>query len=128
MFKSAHEFVSQAKQLIKECSPEEVLKQITAPDVLIVDVREPDEYRQGHLAGSVNIPRGMLEFKISNEPALQNVGRAMVLYCKTSGRAALASVALKNMGFENVVSMSGGFDAWVAAGLPVAKPREMSFE
>lgn len=128
MFKPAHELVVEAKKLVKECSPEELHARMAAPHALVIDVREPDEYRQGHIPGAVNIPRGMLEFKISSEPALQQVDRPILLCCKSSGRAALSAVALHNMGFSNVVSVAGGFDAWIAGGHPVAKPREISFE
>jgi len=128
MFKPAHELVQEAKKSVKECSPADLHSRLTVPETLLIDVREPDEYRQGHIAGSVNIPRGMLEFKISNEPALQNLTRSIVLYCKTSGRAALSAVAMQSMGFDNVLSLAGGFDLWVADGHPVAKPREIVFE
>lgn len=128
MFKSAHLLVQEAKKSVKEFSAAEVQQRLSSPGTLLIDVREPDEYRQGHIAGAVNIPRGMLEFKISNEPALQQLDRALIVYCKTSGRAALSVVALQTMGFINVTSLAGGFDAWAAGNLPVAKPREMSFE
>ena len=111
MFKPAHELVQEAKKSVKEC-----------------DVREPNEYRQGHIAGSVNIPRGLLEFKISNEPALQNLTRPIIVYCKTSGRAALSVVAMQSMGFQSITSLAGGFDAWVAEGHPVVQPNLVSFE
>lgn len=128
MFKPAHELVQEAKKSVKECGPGEILDQLAANKALLIDVREPDEYRQGHIAGALNIPRGMLEFKISNEPSLQDTARPLIIYCKTSGRAALAVVALHSMGFQNVQSLAGGFDAWVANNHPVAKPREVSFE
>ena len=128
MFKPAHELVMEAKKSVRELSPAEIHERLTSTNTLLIDVREPDEYRQGHIAGSVNIPRGMLEFKISNEPALQNLTRPAIVYCKTSGRAALSVVAMQSMGFQNVLSMAGGFDAWVAEGRSVAKPHEISFE
>lgn len=128
MFKPAHELVLEAKKSVKECISEDIHEKLMVPETLLIDVREPDEYRQGHIARSVNIPRGMLEFKISNEPLLQNLARPIIVYCKTSGRAALAVVAMQSMGFQNVVSLAGGFDAWVAAAHPVAKPHEISFE
>lgn len=128
MFKPAHELVMEAKKSVTELPPSEIHNKLTSPNTLLIDVREPDEYRQGHIAGSVNIPRGMLEFKISNEPALQNLTRSIIVYCKTSGRAALSVIAMQSMGFQNVLSMAGGFDAWVAEGHPVAKPHEVSFE
>lgn len=128
MFKPAHELVQEAKKSVHECTATEIRNKLAASGTLLIDVREPDEYRQGHIAGSVNIPRGMLEFKISNEPALQNVTRPVIVYCKTSGRAALSAVALQSMGFQNVLSLAGGFDSWTAEGLAVAKPRDISFE
>lgn len=128
MFKPAHELVFEAKKSVKECSPEEIHSRMAMPETLVIDVREPDEHRQGHIPGAVNIPRGMLEFKISGEPALQRLERPIVVYCKTSGRAALSVVVLQTMGFGNVVSLAGGFDAWSAAGRAVAKPRDVSFE
>jgi rhodanese-related sulfurtransferase len=128
MIKTAHELVMEAKKSIVELPSAEVHNKLGDTDILLIDVREPDEYRQGHITGAVNIPRGMLEFKISNEPALQNLMRPIILYCKTSGRAALSAVTLKSMGFENIQSMAGGFDSWVAEGYPVAQPRDISFE
>ena len=129
MFKPAHELVLEAKKSVNEYSPAAIRDQLTGvPDTLLIDVREPDEYRQGHLPGAVNIPRGMLEFRISNEPQLQNLSRPIVVYCKTSGRAALCAAALHDMGYLNVVSIAGGFDAWAAAGKPVARPETPSFD
>lgn len=128
MFKPAHELVLEAKKSVRECTPAELHDRLAQSPTLLVDVREPDEYRQGHIAGAVNIPRGMLEFRISNEPSLQDVARPIAVYCKTSGRAALSVVALQSMGFGNVVSLAGGFDAWVAEQRPVARPRDISFE
>lgn len=129
MFKPAHELVLEAKKSVNEHSPAAINDQIsTVPGTLLIDVREPDEFRQGHLPGSINIPRGMLEFRISGEPQLQNLSRPIVVYCKTSGRAALSVVAMQTMGFTNVLSLAGGFDAWVAEQRAVAKPHEISFD
>ena len=129
MFKPAHELVLEARKSVNEYSPAAIHDQLTsAPDTLMIDVREPDEFRQGHIAGSINIPRGMLEFRISNEPQLQNLSRPIVVYCKTSGRAALSVVAMQTMGFTSVMSLAGGFDAWAAAGKPVARPETPSFD
>lgn len=128
MFKPAHELVLEAKKSVRECSPDQLHALLTVPDTLLIDVREPDEYRQGHIAGAVNIPRGVLEFRISGEPSLQDVARPVIVYCKTSGRAALSAVAMQSMGFANVTSVAGGFDAWLAVKHPIAKPRDISFE
>ncbi|OZB46748.1 MAG: sulfurtransferase [Polynucleobacter sp. 39-45-136] len=98
-----------------------------ASDILL-DVREADEYASGHIPGAVHISRGLLEFKLSNSPELASRDLKIVLYCKTSGRAALAAKALHDMGYLNVESIAGGFDAWAAAGNPVAKPQPLEFE
>lgn len=128
MFKPAHELVLEAKKSVTECSPAEVHDRMTSANALLIDVREPDEYRQGHVASAVNIPRGMLEFRISMEPTLQNLARPIILYCKNSGRSALSAIAMQSMGFTNVVSMAGGFEAWTADGRPAVKPRDISFD
>ncbi len=125
--KTAHDLVAAAKANIQEISVAEAEQAIREADVL-VDVREADEYAAGHVPGAVHVSRGMLEFKFSANPALQSRDLAVVLYCKTSGRAALASAALHEMGYLNVRSISGGFDAWAASGKPVAKPEIPSFE
>lgn len=128
MFKSAQQLVQEAKQSVQEIPAAAVHDRLANGEALLLDVREPDEYRQGHLAGAINIPRGMLEFKISADPQLQKLSRPIIVYCKTSGRAALSVVAMQSMGFANVVSLAGGFDAWAAEGHPVAKPTPVSFE
>lgn len=125
--KTAHDLVAAAKTRVQEITVADAEQAIREADVL-VDVREADEFAAGHLAGAVHISRGMLEFRFSANPALQSRDLNIVLYCKTSGRAALAAAALHDMGYLNVRSISGGFDAWVAAGKPVAKPETPSFE
>jgi rhodanese-related sulfurtransferase len=125
--KTAHDLVAAAKTRVQEISVAGADQAIRDADVL-VDVRETDEFAAGHLPGAVHISRGMLEFKFSGTPALQPRDIKIVLYCKTSGRAALAAVALHDMGYLNVQSIAGGFDAWVVAGKPVAKPEAPSFE
>jgi len=125
--KTAHDLVAAAKARVQEVALDHAEQAIRESDVL-VDVREADEFAAGHLGGAVHISRGMLEFKFSANPALQPRGLKIVLYCKTSGRAALAAAVLHDMGYLNVQSIAGGFDAWVAAGKPVAKPDTPSFD
>lgn len=124
--KTALDLVAAAKARIQELSLAEAEIAIAQAGVLI-DVREPDEYRQGRLPGAVNMPRGLLEFQIGAQPALARRDIPIVLYCKTSGRAALAACALQDMGYLNVRSIAGGFDAWAAAGKPVAAPSAPTF-
>jgi rhodanese-related sulfurtransferase len=125
--KTAHDLVASAKTRVQEISVQNAEQAIREADVL-VDVREADEFAAGHMPGAVHISRGMLEFRFSGMPALQSRDLKIVLYCKTSGRAALAAVALHDMGYLNVQSIAGGFDAWAAAGKLVAKPEASSFE
>lgn len=124
--KTALDMVAAAKQHIQEIPLEQAEAAIAQAQVLI-DVREPDEFRQGHLAGAVNMPRGLLEFQLSSNPACQVADMNVVLYCKTSGRAALAALSMQQMGYTNVRSIIGGYDGWVAAGKPVVQPRVPQF-
>ena len=113
--KNAHDLVLEAKAQIHEVALEDAEATIRAADLLL-DVREADEFHAGHIPGAINIPRGVLEFKLSNDPALCARELNIVLYCKTSGRAALAACSLQAMGYRQVQSLAGGFDAWSAAG------------
>ncbi|MCY1410485.1 Sulfurtransferase [compost metagenome] len=119
--KSAHDLVAEAKARIHEIDLDATDAAIRDADVLL-DVREADEFHAGHIPGAVNIPRGLLEFKLSNTPELTSRDLNIVLYCKTSGRAALAACALHDMGYLQVQSIAGGFDAWSAAGKTVVTP------
>ena len=125
--KTAHDLVLAAKKQCRSASVEEAQALLLSADA-IIDVREADEYAAGHLAGAINLPRGLLEFKLSGTPALEQRDLNVVLYCKTSGRSALAAISMQSMGYLNVVSIDGGYDAWVNAGKPVVKPAQPSFE
>lgn len=125
--KSAHDIVTQAKSQIQEIGIDQAEAAVREANLLI-DVREYDEFASGHLPGAVHMSRGMLEFKMSANPELAARDLKIILYCKTSGRAALAALQLKEMGYQNVRSIVGGIDAWVAAGKPVVKPVLPTFE
>ena len=125
--KTAHDLVVQAKQAVQEISVEQAVAAIQTCDVLI-DVREADEYAAGHLPGAIHMSRGMLEFKMAGNLKMQSRDLNIMLYCKTSGRAALSAKSLADMGYTHVRSIAGGVDAWVAAGHEVYKPAQPSFE
>lgn len=125
--KTAHDLVAAAKARIQEIPLQDAEQAIREADVLL-DVRESDEYAAGHIPGAMHVPRGMLEFKLSGTPELTSRELNMVLYCKTSGRAALAAAVLQDMGYVHVKSIAGGFDAWAGAGKPVVKPSLPSFD
>lgn len=125
--KEAHDLVIEAKQNVTEVSIDQAPIAIEGADLLI-DVREPSEYNAGHIAGAVNIPRGLLEFKMSSTPECAARDLKLVLYCKTSGRAALSAQSLQAMGYTQVISIGGGFDAWAESGHPVDKPQKINYE
>jgi len=81
---------------------------------LLLDVREKDEYREGHLEGAVSLPRGFLEIKV--ESTVPDKSTPLVAYCAGGVRSLLAAKALKEMGYEDVISMAGGYTAWKTAG------------
>ncbi|HJV51898.1 MAG TPA: rhodanese-like domain-containing protein [Noviherbaspirillum sp.] len=125
--KNAHDLVAAAKARIQEVSPDQAVQAIRDADVLL-DVREAEEFAAGHIPGAIHMSRGMLEFKMSSMPEMSSRDLNIVLYCKTSGRAALAACALQDMGYLRVKSIAGGFDAWAGAGKPIVKPALPSFE
>jgi rhodanese-related sulfurtransferase len=114
---------------IREVTTHEVLhiQRIGSP---VVDVREPDEFADGHIPGAVNIPLGRLEVEVDSHPfVVEREGetrslreRPVVLYCLSGGRSARAAAALHRRGFLNPVSLAGGILAWAGDGHPVAVP------
>jgi rhodanese-related sulfurtransferase len=125
--KTPHDLVQAAKSHTQEISLDQAEQAISQADALI-DVREADEYAVAHIPGAVHMSRGMLEFKIGQHPVLSARDSKIVLYCKTSGRAALCAASLKEMGYLQVQSIAGGIDAWIAAGKNIAQPSTPSFD
>jgi rhodanese-related sulfurtransferase len=115
---TAMDLVALAKQSIREIDSETTKKSLD--NKLILDVREPAEYDAGHLPNAINIPRGVLEFKIGNHPSFQSKEVEMIVYCQTGGRSALATEALLKLGYINAVSMAGGFNLWQASGYQIS--------
>lgn len=131
MPKTLMDFVGAARGRIVEIDPETLSEELErGGNLLLVDVREPDEYRLGGLPGAVSIPRGIIEPAADlqyprRHPELSRARkRRVVLYCATGGRSALACDALREMGFENVASLAGGVAAWQEAELEVV-PRPL---
>jgi rhodanese-related sulfurtransferase len=121
-----HELVIEAKSQIKEVTTAD--SQALLGKRVFIDVREYDEFAAGHLPGAINIPRGVLEFKIGMVPECANKEGAFVVYCRTSGRAALSVVQLQKIGYRDVISMAGGFEAWSKEDRPTEKPQPINFE
>lgn len=90
-------------------------------NIIIIDVREPAEFDQGHLPNAINIPRGVLEFKLDHPSLKDNHAAHFLIYCKVGGRGALATHTLQRLGYTNIVNMDGGFQAWSTQGFSVEK-------
>ncbi len=112
--KSATDLITEAKSRIREISPADaVALRASSPGMVLIDVREPNEYNLGHAPKALFIPRGLLESQIeANVPRSAKV----VLYCASGNRSALAADTLQQMGYGDVASMTGGFRGWVEAG------------
>jgi rhodanese-related sulfurtransferase len=112
--------VQDAKSRIKECTVDDVKRRQTAGEkFLLVDVREESEYSAGRAAGAVHVSKGIIERDI--EMKVPDKATPMVLYCGGGFRSALVADNLQKMGYTNVISMDGGWRAWVAAGMKVEK-------
>ena len=95
---------------------------VDSPDSLVlIDVRNRSEYREGHLPGEVNIPVYALPFRLK-EVSVKGKDLPVVVYCAHGPRAGLAGFILKVAGFKDVRSLQGSMSAWNSGGLPVEKP------
>ncbi len=94
-------------------------------EVVFVDVREPEERAKGTIPDSVHAPRGFIEFIADPQGPMHNSafasGKRLILFCGTGARSAMAAKTLDEMGFDNVVNMAGGIQAWVRAGGAVTR-------
>jgi molybdopterin/thiamine biosynthesis adenylyltransferase/rhodanese-related sulfurtransferase len=91
-----------------------------------IDVREADEWQEGHLPGAVHIPRGFLESRV--EAAAPDKSTPVVVYCASAARSAFAAKSLQELGYEDVHSLAGGFTDWKRNGLEIQMPRTLSPE
>jgi molybdopterin/thiamine biosynthesis adenylyltransferase/rhodanese-related sulfurtransferase len=90
---------------------------------VIVDVREREEWDEGHLPGAVHVPRGHLESRI--ERAIPDKSRPVLLYCASGNRSAFAAKTLEELGYDHVVSLAGGFTDWKRNGNPFEIPEAL---
>src|SRR5918994_6208306 len=113
------DLLSAAKAEITEVDPAGAADRI-AQGALVLDVREPDEYDQGALPAAVHIPRGNLESQVENR--LIDKAVPVVVYCAGGVRSAFAARTLQELGYDEVVSMDGGFGRWKDEGRPWTTP------
>jgi rhodanese-related sulfurtransferase len=116
--KTPTDLVNEAKQTVCEISVADAKAKIdSGAPLFILDVREPDEFSKGHIPKAINIPRGLLEFKIAS--TVPDKDAHIIAYCKTGGRSCLACSTLQELGYKHVESVEGGWQAWLKAGYPV---------
>jgi len=91
---------------------------------LIIDVREPGEYADGHVPGAINIPRGLIEFRVWSYvgfPGRLDMRAKITLYCRSGGRSALAAKSLQDLKFSNVTAVDMNVEDWIKAGYPLVR-------
>jgi rhodanese-related sulfurtransferase len=111
--------VADAKKKITEIAPQDAAAKSESGDAVIIDVRDKDEWDEGHIPGAMHMSRGTIELDI--EEKVPDPNAMIICHCGGGGRGALATESLQKMGYKNVRNMSGGFKAWKAAGLPTTK-------
>ena len=111
--------VDDAKSRVREVTVEETRKKLETGKARLIDVREDSEWQAGHALGAQHIGKGVIERDI--EQKVPDKNSELILYCGGGFRSALSADNLQKMGYTNVLSMSGGWRAWQAAGAPVAK-------
>jgi rhodanese-related sulfurtransferase len=115
--KSYQQNVMEALQQIPEVAPVDLQSRMQGGEpIVLIDVREPDEFGRGKIPGAHTIPRGLLEMQVDGRLPRE---ATVVLYCAGGGRSALAAKSLADMGFEKVENLQGGYQGWTNSGLPV---------
>jgi rhodanese-related sulfurtransferase len=108
---------------VKNLSPEEIYERASLssryPAFIYIDVRTPEEYAGGHIDDAININYNSPDFRKEVDNLDKN--ELYVVYCQSGARSAAASKVMLELGFRNIINMTGGYGDWVAAGLPVNK-------
>ena len=112
------EWIDKARTTTKQVTVGDLKAAIDGNEsVVVLDVREPNEYEVAHIPSAINVPRGLLEFSIWS--VVPNKETKIFVYCKTGARAALSTKTLNELGYINAVAVDTGGVAWVKAGYPV---------
>jgi len=123
MSQTSRDLLAAARRTVRELTPHQVRE--TGERVLI-DVREQDEWDQGHIPGALHLSKGYIEMRI--EETVPDRSTPITLYCAAGIRSLFAAQVLDGMGYHEVASMSGGFDAWKQAGYEFVIPRALTVE
>jgi sulfur-carrier protein adenylyltransferase/sulfurtransferase len=126
MAKTYKQIMDEARRLVPEMSADDVQRRLAKPGATLLDVREKDEYRDGHLDGAISLPRGFLEMRV--EETVPDKSTPIIAYCAGGTRSLIAARTLKEMGYTDVVSMTGGFTAWKNAGKPFTQDHQFTPE
>ncbi len=127
MAKTYKAMMDEARQTIPELTIDEVKERLEQGETCaVLDVREREEYREGHLAGAIPLPRGFLEMRV--EETLPDKIQPVIAYCAGGVRSLIAARTMKELGYENVSSMAGGYTAWKNAGYKWVADRQFSQE
>jgi hydroxyacylglutathione hydrolase len=108
--------VSHGAGVSRQISAADLAERLRAGEVAVVDVRERSEFASGRVPGAMNIPVGHLATRIEALPR----DRQVVLHCQSGARSVIAASVLAARGFDNIVDLAGGMNAWKAGGYPVA--------
>ena len=112
--------VNDAKKRVKETNVADVKRRMDAGEkFVLVDVREDNEWINGHLPGAIHLGKGIIERDV--EARIPDTSTKLVLYCGGGFRSAMSADNLQKMGYTNVESMDGGWKGWLAAGYPTEK-------
>ena len=111
------QLTADAKSRVREVSPAEASRQ-QAQGAVLIDVREREEFEQGHAPNAIHLSKGLLELRI--EEAVPDPATPIICYCGGGSRSALAADNLQKMGYTNVASMAGGLKTWRNEGLPIS--------
>jgi molybdopterin/thiamine biosynthesis adenylyltransferase/rhodanese-related sulfurtransferase len=123
---SFRELLAETKRRIREVDTAAAQDLLATSGVVVLDVREPDEYEQGALPAAVHIPRGHLESQVENR--ITDREAPILVYCAGGTRSAFAADTLTQLGYRDVVSMAGGFGKWKNEDRPWSSPRRLSPE
>ncbi len=126
MAKTSKNILDEARSQIKQVDLDEARRMMEKPGTVLIDVREPDEWRQGHIPSAVGISRGFLELRI--EEKVPDHKTPIIVQCASGTRSLLASRTLRELGYENVYNLTGGFNAWKDRGLPWVADRQFTPE
>jgi molybdopterin/thiamine biosynthesis adenylyltransferase/rhodanese-related sulfurtransferase len=124
MAKTSKNILDEVRAQVKQVSVEEARAMLQRPGTVVVDVRESDEWRQGHIPEAVGIPRGFLELRI--EEKVPDRKTPVILQCASGTRSLLAARNLRDLGYENLYNLQGGFNAWKDKGFPWIADRKFS--